>query len=61
MFIKENNYLKEDCAVVGDGDSDISLFRELSFSVAINKEPNKELELLASKQVKNLSDLKEIF
>lgn len=60
-YLAKNNLDKNRCAVVGDGDSDIALFRELSFSIAVNKEPHLELEKLASKTVKNLSQLKEIF
>lgn len=49
------------CAVVGDGDSDIELFKELPYGFAINKNPYPELEALAIKNISNLSQLKEIF
>ena len=49
------------CAVVGDGDSDIALFRELPYGIAVNKNPYPELEALATKTVSRLSQLKEIF
>ena len=49
------------CAVVGDGDSDIALFRKLPYGIAVNKDPYPELETLATKTVSRLSQLREIF
>jgi HAD superfamily phosphoserine phosphatase-like hydrolase len=49
------------CAVVGDGDSDIALFQELPYGIAVNSQPFPELEALAYKTISNLNELKEIF
>lgn len=40
-----NNYSPEDCIAVGDGDSDIELFKQIK-GIAVNKEPYPELEAL---------------
>lgn len=60
-FITENNINKTDCAIVGDGDSDIELFKELDCAIAVNKDPYPELEALAYKAITNLSELRQIF
>ena len=52
---------KKKCAVIGDGDSDIVLFRELPYGIAVNKKPYPELEQLAYRSVHQLSDLRELF
>ena len=49
------------CAIVGDGDSDIALFQELPYGIAVNKESYPALEALAYKTVTDLSELREIF
>jgi len=59
-YVAKNNLQKDRCAVVGDGDSDIALFRELRFGIAVNKNPHEELESLAYKSVKKLREIKEI-
>jgi HAD superfamily phosphoserine phosphatase-like hydrolase len=60
-FSKHYGIPKEKCAVVGDGDTDIILFRELPCGIAVNKNPCPELEALAHQTVKELSELKQIF
>lgn len=60
-FIKRHRLERDRCAVVGDGDSDIALFRKLRHGIAVNKNPNPELESLALRTVKELRELKEIF
>jgi len=60
-FIKRYKLKRDKCAVVGDGDSDIVLFRELRHGVAVNKNPNPELESLALRTVRELRELKDIF
>lgn len=60
-FIEKNQITEDKCAVVGDGDSDIALFRKLRYGIAVNKNPCPELESLAFKTVKELAELKEIF
>lgn len=49
------------CAVVGDGDSDIALFKKLPYGIAVNKNSYPELEILATKTVSRLSQLKDFF
>ncbi len=60
-YIAKFGLLTCQCAVVGDGDSDIALFRELPFGVAVNKQPNSELEALATRTISDLSELQGIF
>jgi len=60
-YIAKHGLDKRKCAVIGDGDSDIVLFRELSYGIAVNKNPYPELETLAAKTVSKLNQLKEIF
>lgn len=60
-FIKKYRLEKDKCAVVGDGDSDLVLFRELHHGIAVNKNPNPELESLALRTVRELKELKNIF
>lgn len=60
-YVAKHGLDKRKCAIVGDGDSDIALFRELSYGIAVNKDPYPELETLADKTVSKLSQLKEIF
>ncbi|OGM15364.1 hypothetical protein A2V56_03195 [Candidatus Woesebacteria bacterium RBG_19FT_COMBO_42_9] len=59
-FISRNNIEKERCSVIGDGDSDIALFRELHYGIAVNKDPHPELESLAFKMIKELKEIKKI-
>lgn len=60
-FMEKHQIAKDKCAVVGDGDSDIALFRELRYGIAVNKNPCPELESLAFKTIKELAELKKIF
>lgn len=60
-YITKYGLDKQKCAVIGDGDSDIALFRELPYGIAVNKESYPELEELAFRTVSDLSDLKNIF
>lgn len=60
-YLAKHGLDKRKCAVVGDGDSDIALFRELPYGIAVNKEPYPELEELAFRTVSDLSNLKNIF
>lgn len=59
-YLKEKGLDKERCLVVGDGDSDIVLFRELKYGIAVNREPYPELEELAHTTISNLKELKEL-
>jgi len=59
-YVAENNLDRDRCAIVGDGDSDIALFRIL-YGIAVNKESHPELEKLARKTIQNLTQLREIF
>jgi len=58
QFLCESGYKKENCLIIGDGDSDLVLFQKLPYGVAINKESHPELEKLAWKKIKNLSEIK---
>ncbi len=62
-FIKQNNLTKDNCVVIGDGDSDIELFKYLTHSIAIITEVSDghiELQQLAEQKIKDLSELKSI-
>lgn len=59
-FVKREGLNKDRCAVVGDGDSDLALFRELKYGIEVNEESHPELQKLAFKSVKNLTDLRDI-
>lgn len=59
-FLDESGLKKEDCLIIGNGDSDLVLFQELPYGITINKEPYPELEKLAWKKVTNLSEIKEL-
>lgn len=59
-FLKTNHYTKDQCLVIGDGDSDLELFRILPFSIAVINENYLELEQLAWKNVSSLQQIKEI-
>lgn len=61
QFISQKGLNEKRCAIVGDGDSDIVLFRELKYGVEVNEAPHRELKGLAYKTVKTLSELKNIF
>ncbi len=61
LYIKKNRLDRTRCAIVGDGDSDIALFRELKYGIAVNAKPHPELESLAYKRLKNIQELKDIF
>ncbi|MDP3974664.1 MAG: HAD-IB family phosphatase [bacterium] len=60
QFLYKSGYKKENCLIIGDGDSDLILFKELSYGIAINKKPFLELEKLAWKKITNLSEIKEL-
>jgi HAD superfamily phosphoserine phosphatase-like hydrolase len=60
-FISQKGLNEKKCAIVGDGDSDIVLFRELKYGVEVNETPHPELKGLTYKTVKTLSELKNIF
>lgn len=59
-FAKKYNLDKEECVIVGDGDSDLVLFRELKHGIAVNKDPNPDLESLSSKRISKLIELKNL-
>lgn len=56
-YLKKNDFKKENCFVVGDGDSDLALFKELPHGIAVNKEPYPELEKLAWRKVSTLTEI----
>ncbi|OGK26087.1 hypothetical protein A2954_04025 [Candidatus Roizmanbacteria bacterium RIFCSPLOWO2_01_FULL_37_12] len=60
-YIKKYKISQSKCAVIGDGDSDIVLFKELKYGIEVNEFPHSELQKLAWKSVRKLIDLKEIF
>jgi len=59
-FAKKFHLSKDNCVAIGNGDSDIALFRELKYGIAINAEPTAELEKLAIKKITKLSELLEL-
>lgn len=60
QFLTETGHKKEECLIIGDGDSDLVLFQELPYGIAVNKDPYPELEKLAWERVSNLSEIKQL-
>lgn len=61
-FKKKYNLKNKDFAVVGDGDTDLLLFKRIKMSILVKKEkPHPELEPYAYKTIDKLSELKNIF
>lgn len=61
-FKKKTNLRNKDFAVVGDGDTDLLLFKRIKMSILVKKEkPHPELEPHAYKIIEELSELKKIF
>jgi HAD superfamily phosphoserine phosphatase-like hydrolase len=59
-YLQQSGYTKKECLVIGDGDSDLDLFKVLPYGIAVNKEPHPELEKLAYQKISDLSELKRI-
>jgi HAD superfamily phosphoserine phosphatase-like hydrolase len=59
VFISQYGLNKNECIAVGDSGNDVLLFQEIK-GIAINKDPHPELEALAYKRIKNLSELKDL-
>jgi HAD superfamily phosphoserine phosphatase-like hydrolase len=61
-FKKTNNLKYNEFAIVGDGDTDLLLFKRIRFSVMVKKDkPHPELEKHAYKKIEKLTELKKIF
>lgn len=60
-YVAKNELDLNRCAVVGNGDSDVVLFRELKYGIEVNEIPCPALKGLAYKTITNLRELKEIF
>jgi HAD superfamily phosphoserine phosphatase-like hydrolase len=58
-FAQINGLTEDMCVAIGDGDSDMKLF-EVIKGIAVNSEPNAELEALAKVKIEELSELKGI-
>jgi HAD superfamily phosphoserine phosphatase-like hydrolase len=58
-FLSKNHVETKDCIVVGDGDNDIEIFKATGHGIAINS-TSQQLHDVAWKQVKHLSDIREI-
>lgn len=60
-FKTKHGFSYKNSAVVGDGDTDLELFKKIKFSVMVEKEkPHPELEKLAFTKIHNLKELKKI-
>lgn len=59
QFAKQYGYSKEECIAIGDGDSDLLLFKTIK-GIAVNAEPYPELEKLAFKKINHLGELKRL-
>jgi HAD superfamily phosphoserine phosphatase-like hydrolase len=61
-FKKKYSLTNNNCAVVGDGDTDLFLFKRIEMSILVKKEkPHPELEPFTYKTIRKLSGLKKIF
>lgn len=60
-YIARYDLNKNECAVVGDGENDVELFKKLPFGIAVNKNSEHELKNIATKNISELKQLKEIF
>lgn len=61
-FKEKHSLRNKDFAVVGDGDTDLLLFKKIKASILVKKEkPHPEMESYAYKTIENLSELKKIF
>lgn len=58
VFCAYHQLQPTDCVAVGDGDSDLELFRVTNHGVAIASESSHKLATLAWKQVNNLNEIK---
>lgn len=59
-YMRSRNLDKKRCVVVGNGDSDISLFRELRYGIAVNTDLHPEVRGLAYKTVSRLKEIRTI-
>jgi HAD superfamily phosphoserine phosphatase-like hydrolase len=60
-YVAKNGLDIKMCAVVGNGDSDVVLFKQLKYGIEVNLVPSPALEKLIHKRVKKLTELKSIF
>jgi HAD superfamily phosphoserine phosphatase-like hydrolase len=60
-YIKLNKIDRDRCAVVGNGDSDLALFKHLKYGIEVNSTPSLVLQGLSFKTVDKLEKLKDIF
>ena len=62
QFKKKHSLRNKDFAVIGDGDTDLLLFRRIKIAILVKKEKfHTELEPYAIKKINELKELKKIF
>ncbi len=59
-YLTKNNLSKEACVIIGNGDSDIALFKELPYGIAVETDLHEEVRMLANRTIANLSEIKTI-
>lgn len=60
-YVKKKGLDKNKCCVIGNGDSDIVLFKTLPYGIAIDNDLNPEVKTLAFRTLSKVSQLTEIF
>jgi phosphoserine phosphatase len=56
-YLSKTNASKEDCVIIGNGDSDIALFKELPYGIAVDTDLHEEVRGLAYKVISNLDEV----
>lgn len=60
-FAQNNRLSTKECAIIGNGDSDVILFRELGYGVAVDHDIHEEVKEYADEVISELSEIKKIF
>jgi len=58
VFLKKSNLTKEECVIIGNGDSDVLLFRELDYGIAVDTDLHDKVRASARHIVKELADIR---
>ncbi|NTV44517.1 MAG: HAD-IB family phosphatase [Candidatus Yonathbacteria bacterium] len=59
-YLIKSNLSKEVCVIIGNGDSDVILFRELPYGIAVDTDLHEGVKILANRTISNLSEIKTI-
>ena len=60
-YVVKYNLNRNKCAIVGDSDNDLALFKELKYGILLGQKQFSEMAKLVYRNVKKIGDLKKIF